>query len=100
MKAKHKNIGSDFDNFLKEENILEKVELIALKRVLAFQIEKAMKNRHMTKSAMATKMKTNRATVDRLFDPENTSLTLMTLSKAAAVLDKKIKIELVSASKS
>lgn len=88
----NKNIGSDFDDFLQEEGILEEVEMVALKRVLAYQIGQFMEEQHYTKTAMAAKMHTSRASLDRLLDPENTSVTLQTLGKASKVLGRKLTI--------
>ncbi len=90
------HIGSDFDDFLEEEGILSEVEIVAAKRVIAWQIAELMKNEQISKTAMATRMQTSRAVLDRLLDPENTGVTLKTLGKAAAVLGKKIHINLAS----
>lgn len=92
---KEKNIGSDFDDFLNEELIKDDVEATAIKRVITFQLQQEMKKKHITKTGMAKKMHTSRSAVDRLFDPENDSLTLVTLNKAAHVLGKKLKVQLV-----
>jgi len=89
------HVGSNFDNFLREEGILEQTEAVAIKRVIAHQIEEVMQCRKLTKTMMAKKMHTSRSAVERLFDPENDSATLITLNKAAAVLGKKLKVELV-----
>ena len=95
MTNKNKHIGSDVNDFLKEEGIQEEVETIAIKRVVSFQLKEAMKKVHMTKSRVAQKMHTSRSAVDRLFDPENESITLQTLNKAATALGKKLKVEIV-----
>ena len=89
-----RNIGSNFDDFLKEEGILEITDEAAIKRVLAYQVEKAMKEQKITKSEMAKKMKTSRCSLDRLLDPSNESVTLLTLKKAANAIGRTIKIEL------
>lgn len=89
-----KHIGSDFDDFLREEGMLEAVEANAWKRVIAFQIESEMKRKRMTKTAMAEQMKTSRAALERLLDPENQSVTLATLQRAAMVLGKRLRVEL------
>ena len=94
-KSNH-HIGSDFDQFLEEEGILSEVEIVAAKRVIAYQITELMKNKRLSKTAMAAKMRTSRAVLDRLLDPENTGVTLKTLGKAAAVLGKKIHISMAS----
>lgn len=90
------HLGSNFEDFLKEEGLLEETTAIATKRVLAWQIAEAMKKQNLTKTEMASKMQTNRASLNRLLDGNDTSLTLMTLAKAAAVLGLKVNIELVA----
>lgn len=94
-KETNKNIGSDFDDFLSEECIRDDVEATAIKRVITFQLQNEMKKKHITKTVMAKKMRTSRSAIDRLFDPENDSLTLVTLNKAAHVLGKKLEVHLV-----
>lgn len=89
------HLGSNFEDFLKEEGLLEETTAIATKRVLAWQIAEAMKKQNLSKTEMASKMQTNRASLNRLLDGNDTSLTLMTLAKAAAVLGLKVNIELV-----
>lgn len=95
--TKSKYIGSSFDDFLAEEGILEEVTAVAMKRVIAWQIEEAMKAQHLTKTAMAARMGTSRAALNRLLDGRDTSLTLTTLATAAAVLGKRLNVELVPA---
>jgi antitoxin HicB len=94
---KNKYRGSDFDDFLKEEGILEEVEIKAAKRAVALQLEKMMKSQKLSKKAMAERMHTSRAALDRLLDTSNTSVTLHTLGKAAQVVGRKLKVELVPA---
>jgi DNA-binding Xre family transcriptional regulator len=89
------HLGSAFDDFLEQEGILNEVTEIALKRVLAWQVEQAMKERGLTKSKMAKSMQTSRAALDRLLDPEYDSVTLRTLDKAARAVGKRIKIDLI-----
>jgi DNA-binding Xre family transcriptional regulator len=91
---KNKNIGSDFDDFLTNEGMLEEVTAVAVKRVIAWQIEQEMSAQKMTKTAMAKKMRTSRASLNRLLDENDTSLTLTTLAGAAAALGRRIKLEL------
>ena len=88
------NIGSSFDDFLKEEVLLDEVTAVAVKRVIAWQIAEELKAQNLTKSSMAKKMHTSRASLNRLLDATDTSLTLTTLSSAASVLGKKLRIEL------
>ena len=92
---KKKNIGSTFDSFLREEGIYEEVASAAVKRVLARQLEAAMKEKNVTRSEMARQMHTSRAALNRLLDPENASVTLNTLFKAATVVGREIRLELV-----
>ncbi len=89
--------GSKFDDYLKEEGIYESCTAAALKKVLALQIEEEMKAQHLTKTAMAQRMHTSRAALNRLLDDTDTSLTLTTLASAAAALGKQVKIELAAA---
>ena len=88
------HIGSDFDDFLREENLLEVSEATAAKRVIAFQIAQEMKRCRLTKSEMASRMKTSRPAVERLLDPANPSVTLSTLERAASAVGRKLKVEL------
>jgi DNA-binding Xre family transcriptional regulator len=89
-----KHIGSNFDDFLSEEGILEEVNLVAIKRVISYQLRETMKEKRLSKQKLAGLMKTSRSSVDRLLNPENTSITLKTLDKAAQVLGKKVVCEL------
>jgi len=89
-----KHIGSDFDDFLRDEKLLEAAEATAAKRVIAFQIAQEMKRRGLTKSEMASRMKTSRPALERLLDPANRSVTLATLERAASAVGKKLKVEL------
>ncbi len=95
MAVKQKNIGSDFDDFLAEEGILNEVETAALKKVIAFQIQREMEKKNISKTDMAAMMKTSRASLSRLLDPRNDSVTLKTLGCAASALGKRLKIELL-----
>jgi antitoxin HicB len=89
-----KHIGSNFDDFLAEEGLLEEAEAIAVKRVLAYQIGELMKSQNLSKAEMARRMKTSRAALDRLLDPENRSVTLNTMEKAAQSLGKRLRLTL------
>jgi len=89
-----KHIGSNFDDFLAEEALLEEATATAVKRVIAWQIEQEMKAQKLTKTALAAKMHTSRAALNRLLDASDTSLTLTTLASAANALGKHIKLEL------
>ena len=91
---KNKHIGSNFDEFLESEHILDEVSDLAIKKVIAHQIESEMKSQNISKTQMAKMMKTSRATVNRLLEPNNCSLTLHTLSNAARVLGKSLNVSL------
>jgi predicted XRE-type DNA-binding protein len=92
---KNKSIGSSFDDFLVEEGISEEVEAGAIKKIIAYQLQEAIEKEQLTKTALAIRLETSRAAVDRILDPENESITLLTLKKAANVLGKKLRLELV-----
>ncbi len=90
----NKYTGSDFDDFLREEGILEEVTARAHKRLLALQISEAMKQSKMTKAQLAAKLQTSRSQIDRLLDPDNTAVTLESLERLAAAVGRQLKIEL------
>lgn len=89
-----RNIGTSFDDFLEEEGLFEDATAVAVKRVIAFQLSEAMNAQGLTKTAMAERMGTSRAALDRLLDPTNSSVTLQTLQSAARALGGRVKIEL------
>jgi len=89
-----KHIGSNFDDFLKEENLYEQAQAVSIKRVITFQIAEEMKKKKLTKTEMASRMKTSRAALERLLDPDNASITLFTLERAASALGKKLTVQL------
>jgi len=93
--SKKTNRGGDFRDFLNEQGILGEVESRALKQALSLQLDRLLKEKELTKTQMAARMKTSRAAVDRLLDASNSSVTLKTLGKAARALGRKVKIELV-----
>ncbi|MGA7908692.1 MAG: hypothetical protein WCA16_14885 [Candidatus Sulfotelmatobacter sp.] len=82
--------GSTFDSFLEEEGIRDEVEAVAIKRVLAWQLEQAMRKQQKTKKTMAEQLRTSRSQLDRLLDPRNAAVTLDTMSRAARVLGKRL----------
>jgi predicted XRE-type DNA-binding protein len=92
---KKNNVGSSFDSWLREEGIYQDVTATAIKRVLARQVEAAMKENNFSKAEMARRMHTSRASLDRLLDPENVAVTLSTLQKAAIVVGRQVRLELV-----
>jgi len=89
--------GSTFDSFLEEEGIREEVEAVAIKRVLAWQLEQAMREQRKTKRAMAKQLSTSRSQLDRLLDPRNVSVTLDAITRAARALGKRIIIRVADA---
>lgn len=95
MSAKKGRIGSSFDDFLKEQESYEETTAIAIKRVLAWQLEQAMEKAQMSKNQMAKAMHTSRSQLDRILDPENERIQLDTLMNAARVLGREVRIELI-----
>jgi DNA-binding phage protein len=89
-----RNIGSDFDEFLDEEGLLEDVTAVAVKRYIAFQLAAKMDETNLSKAEMARRMETSRSALDRLLDPDNSSVTLQTLQSAVRALGGRLKIEL------
>lgn len=90
----NKYIGSSVDDFLKEDGIYEETRDVAIKRVLAWQIKQAMKQKRISKREMAQRMKTSRSQVDRLLDPDNMSVQLNTLQRAAGIVGQRLVIGL------
>lgn len=95
MKLNKDAIGSSFDDFLEEENILAQSDATAIKRVIAFEVEKSMEEEHITKTEMAKRMGTSRSSLTRLLDPLNNSITLATIETALAAIGKRIQIKIV-----
>ena len=97
MTKKNLHIGSTFESWLEEEGIYEEVTTSAIKAVIAYQLAEEMKKQGITKKRMAELMQTSRAQLDRVLDPENGSATLETLQRAAALVGRRVQIELVEA---
>ena len=91
----NKHIGSDFDDFLSEQGLVEEVSAAALKRVIAWQIAEAMKAQHVTKKALADRMHTSRTAIDRALDQNDAGMTLATLASAARALGQRVEVRLV-----
>jgi len=89
-----KNLGSSIDDFLKAEGIFEEAQTQAIKEVVSWQLTQAMKKKRISKSRLATLLKTSRTQVDRLLDPKN-DITLSSLQRAAAMVGRRVVIELV-----
>ncbi len=89
-----KHMGSSIDDFIKEEGVFEEAQTQAIKEVVAWQLAQAMKKKKISKSRMATLLKTSRTQVDRILDPRN-DITLSSLQRAAAMVGRRVSIELV-----
>ena len=90
----HPGHGSSLDSFLEEEGMLEELTGVAIKEVIAWQIQEAMKAKKLSKARMAALMHTSRAQLDRLLDPARGNVTLETLQRAAHVLGRQLRVEL------
>jgi predicted XRE-type DNA-binding protein len=88
MKKRH--LGSKFDDFLEQEGMLEECRAVAIKFKISHELEKAMSRQKLSKAEMAKRLKTSRTGIERLLDPENTSITLNTMAKVAHLLGKRI----------
>lgn len=97
MSRKSKNLhrGTSIDDWLKEEGFFEEATAQAIKEVIAWQLAEVMKTQAITKTEMARRMKTSRFQLDRVLDPENAGVSLDTLSRAAAAIGRKVRLELV-----
>ncbi len=93
-KKRGNHMGSSIDDFLKGEGIFEEAQAQAVKEVVAWQLDEAMKKQKISKNKMATLLKTSRTQVDRLLNPKN-DITLSSLQRAAAVVGRRVMIELV-----
>ena len=93
---RNKHMGSNFDDFLKQEGLLEETTAQATKRVIAYQVQELMKEKRLTKKTMTERMKIkSRMQPDRLLDPNNVSVTLLTLEKTARALGKHLKVQFI-----
>jgi antitoxin HicB len=94
---KNPHIGSSLDDLFEEEGTLNEINIIAVKRVIAWQIQQEMAKKNLSKTEMAQQMQTSRSSLDRLLDPDNPAVTLDTIERAARVIGKKVRFELVDA---
>lgn len=90
----NKHIGSDFDTFLKQEGILEEAEAAAIKQIITYELQQEMAKKRISQTEMARRLGTSRSALKRLLDPNNYSITLITLSRVANTLGKKLKVTL------
>jgi antitoxin HicB len=95
MVEHNKHRGSGIDDFLKEEGVFEEFQAQAIKEVIAWQLEQAMKERNLSKRKLAALMHTSRTQVDRVLDPKDGNVTIETLQRAAAILGRKVQVELI-----
>lgn len=96
MAKRNPRIGSNFDDYLAEQGEFEAATATALKRVIAWQIDEARKAQRLSKKAMAERMHTSRSHLDRILDASDTGLTLETLSRAAQVVGRRVRVELTA----
>jgi antitoxin HicB len=94
MKKKNKHIGSSIDDLMKEEGWYEEAEEKAIKEVIACQLSQAMEKKHISKSTMATRLKTSRTQMNRILNVKS-DVTLSSLQRAAALVGRCLKIQLV-----
>lgn len=94
-KTRNPHRGSTLDDFLREEGIFEKTQTLAIKEVLAWQITQAMQARKLSRKRMAEEMGTSRSQISRLLDPRDGNVTLATLERAAQIVGRKVRVELV-----
>ena len=92
----NKHVGSRLDDFLDEEGLLAEAEAVAAKRVIAWQVETLMSEAGLSKSEMARRMGTSRSALERLLDPSNPSVTLLTIERAARALGRKVRVEIAA----
>lgn len=95
--ASNKHRGSSLDDFLAQEGVLEEFQARAIKEVVAWQLTEAMKERRLSKAELARQMETSRTQVDRMLDPESGNVTIETLQRAAALVGRRVQIQLVEA---
>jgi predicted XRE-type DNA-binding protein len=93
--AVNKHKGSSIDDFLKEEGVYEEFQARAVKEVIAWQLGQAMKEQKLSKRRLATMMHTSRTQIDRVLDPNDGNVTIETLQRAAAMVGRKVQVELV-----
>jgi antitoxin HicB len=95
LKMANKHLGSTLDDLLKEEGVLEEFQATAIKEVIAWQLEQAMKDQNISKRKLASLMHTSRSQVDRVLDPTDGNVTLETLQRAAAMVGRKVQLGLI-----
>ena len=94
--AKNRHRGSTLDDFLAREDVLAEFQAKAIKEVIAWQLAEAMRERKLSKSGLAKQMGTSRTQVDRMLDPDDGNVTIETLQRAAAIVGRRVQLELVA----
>jgi antitoxin HicB len=94
-KSANPHWGSTLDDFLEEEGIREEATTAAIKKVIDWQLGEEMKKKQITKKRLAELMHTSRAQIDRILDPEKGNVTIETLQRAASLLGRQLRLELV-----
>ncbi len=97
MKRRNPHSGSSLESLLQEDDTLEELREAAIKKVVAWKLAQAMQRQKISKAEMARRLATSRSQLDRLLDPDNTTVTVATLSKAARAVGKRLKLDLVDA---
>ncbi len=97
MKRKNPHSGSSLESLLEEDGVLEELREAAIKKVVAWKLAQAMERQKISKAEMARRLATSRSQLERLLDPDNTAVTVATLSKAARAVGKRLKLDLVDA---
>jgi antitoxin HicB len=95
MSERKGHVGETFEAYLREQGTLAETTAVAVKRILAWQLQQAMTEQQISKNQMAKAMKTSRSQLDRILDPDNDSIQLATLLHAARVLGRELRIELI-----
>ncbi len=93
--ADNKHKGSSLDDFLAADGTLSEFQAKAIKEVIAWQLGEAMKMQKLSKRRLAEMMHTSRTQVDRVLDPNDGNVTLDTLQRAAAVVGRRVQVELI-----
>lgn len=96
QKKTNSHVGSNFEDFLAKEGRLQESTALAIKRVLAWEIGRIMKETHVSKAELARRMRTSRAVVHRLLDARDPSVTLLTISRAATALGRRVRVGLAA----
>lgn len=97
MKRRNQHSGSSLESLLQEDDTLEELREAAIKKVVAWKLAQAMQRQKISKAEMARRLATSRSQLDRLLDPDNTTVSVATLSKAARAVGKRLKLDLVDA---